>query len=138
VKKLAALCILVSLLGSKAFAFDIPVEVIESGEDRLGRRLVYLLKEGINKSSSMHITYNKDELRITVRILTVANGAPKSATAYGASFLISRPKELAIYDSSTVGYCGADRLQECADSLVVDAYNLAEEVHKYRWLYEKD
>ena len=107
-----------------AFAFDMPVEVSHTGDDLVGKRLVYFLKDGIQKSSSLRLT-SENEPRVQIRIISIEDGNldPGISSVYSVSWLLNDTVALMpYYLASNVGYCGSDRAKYCAESLVVTTH----------------
>lgn len=121
---LVAICIL--LIAEPAIA-ETPVEIISNTPDSVGQRLVFAAKERIRASSSLGIYFDQTVPRMQVRIVTLEKSpsSPGYSTVYSVVFLWNNPKlPFPIYLTQQVGYCGSERIHECADRLVA---NIAEE-----------
>lgn len=111
---------------------DMPVRVSLSGVDRLGKQLSYKLKDKIEKSSSLHTSYD-DEMLIEVSLVTldVDDDDPGRYTTYSASWLWSNPQlAYPFYLTTIVGTCGSNRIESCADNLVAETHSQAEKIFK--------
>ena len=111
---------------------DMPVRVSSTGDDSVGKRLVYAVQEGIEKSSSLHITYD-NELSIGLSIVTLEGDRenPGNFTTYCVTWLWHNPKQpWPYYLTSAVGTCGSKRVEECAHGLVADTHSEAEKIFK--------
>lgn len=93
------------------------VEVLSTSNDLAGQRLVYLIKEGIRKSSSMRLTYD-DESRLQLHIVTLERNPqnPGSETVYTIAWTFKIKGEVYSYFlNNDIGFAGYLRLQEAAD-----------------------
>jgi hypothetical protein len=111
---------------------DMPVRVSSTADDNVGKRLVYAVQEGIEKSSSLHITYDS-ELSIGFSIVTLEGDRdhPGYFTTYSVTWLWHNPEQLLpYYLTSSVGTCGSDRVESCAHGLVADTHSEAEKIFK--------
>lgn len=112
---------------------DMPVRVSSTADDTVGKRLVYAVQEGIEKSSSLHVTYDS-ELSIGFSIVTLEGDRdrPGSFTTYSVTWLWHNPEQLwPYYLTSSVGTCGANRVESCAHSLIADTHSEAEKIFKF-------
>lgn len=112
-------CLAIALCSSAAMAQRINVSVSSSGDDPVGQRLAYQVKEEFRRSSSM--AYQEDSSKsaivvhlVTLRGTTFGNESPAS-TVYSVAWTIG-PQE--IYYDSSVGICGGSRIASCAEQLV--------------------
>jgi hypothetical protein len=106
----------------------IPVEVVATAEDSVGKRLVYFVKEGIRSSSSLDLTVD-GILRIKLLIVTLDQNSsrPGYSTAYSVVVTWVNPQQpFPFYLTQYVGYCGSNRVQECAQGLVASTAEQAE------------
>lgn len=98
----------------------IPVYINFSGEDLVGEKLFYAIKEDIRKSSSMELSYNI-EYSLVLNIVSVDYNPKNSGNAciYSITWCvqldISNPQ---YYSTSSVGTCGLDRVVDVAGRLV--------------------
>jgi hypothetical protein len=124
-KVLLFLCASLLFLSSQAHAATtaMPVEIISTGDDAVGQRLIYAVKEKIRSSSSLQLTFNQTKPRIQVYIGTMdltGNGLESSvATSFSIAIAFkdsNRPLPLLL--DNFPGYCGTSRVNEEADSIV--------------------
>lgn len=109
-----------TIFGQETLKF--PIEVSHSGEDIVGGRLAFAVKERIRKSESMRITYEK-ELRATIILVTLDQykDSPGTSSCYSFVLCWDNPEQpLSFYITSFVGYCGSSRVDEVAEGLVAD------------------
>jgi hypothetical protein len=131
---------LMFLLSSNVYSFDMPIEVAHTGDDTVGKKLVYFLKESIQASSSMHLYTSDDSLRIQLSIVTLEDNPknPGSSSVYSVTWLWNNEQTLwPYYLTSSVGYCGSDRVKSCAESLTAGTYEEAEKIFKLMEAYSK-
>ncbi len=116
------------LLTNLIYAFDMPIKIFHTGNDSVGERLVYFLKENITKSPFMHIAKDK-EIAIEIVIITLDSDKKNSgySTVYSITWTTSSNGGLvAYYLSSNVGYSGTDRIREVAELLTALTYQEAQ------------
>ena len=115
---LAILFALVSITARAAM----PVEVTSNAKDMVGSQLVYAVKENIRRSDSMKLTYSDKSYRLHVRFVTLDPSTNQSgySTIYSLVITFDNPNSIPLYLTSEVGTCGANRVNECAGSLVAD------------------
>jgi hypothetical protein len=102
----------------------IAVEVIHSGQDSVGARLAYQVKEDIRRSAGLRLT-NIDESRLILHLLTDdasmgGNGpTPGSSTIFSYTITWKNDGDLPeMFISSGQGVCGGKRLNDSAEELV--------------------
>lgn len=116
--RLAFLCCI--LIGKSAFA-EMPVEIVSTAPDTVGQRLVFGLKEGIRSSTSLGLSYDKSKPRLQVNIVTLDQNPsnPGYSTVYAVVVVWNNPNQgFPLYLNQYVGYCGSNRVRECADSIL--------------------
>lgn len=101
---------------------QMPVEVVNTGSDSVGQRLVYFLKEGIRKSSSMTLTLDdRSRMQVHFASLDPDSRSPGRASAYSVVVAWKNPQQhIPLFLSHFVGYCGGAGVRECADSMVAN------------------
>jgi len=132
--KRSIIIIIFVLISLTLLAEDIvmPIIIDYTGDDNVGGRLVYELKEGIKKSESMSLSLI-DELGIRISIITINSDRnnPGNKTIYSIAWLWNTPgKPFPYYLTSTVGFCGSQRVSETAQGLVADTYEQSEKMLK--------
>lgn len=115
-------CIL--YISSIAFAqTKIAVEVEHSGNDPVGQRLVYKLKENIRSSGLLKLT-TINEPRFIISIITIdtetTNTYKGYSCAYSLVWILCIKKDYwdKKYIRHKVGICGSDRVNEVAERIV--------------------
>lgn len=124
---------------SNSFAMDMPVAIDATADDSVGKRLVYQIKEGINRSTSMHITL-EEELGMGLKIVTLEGDrdTPGNYTTYSVTWTWINPEQVfPFYLTSSVGVCGSSRVESVAESLVADTHETAETILKMLMDYEE-
>lgn len=107
-----------------------PVEVSATTPDMVGQRFVYFIKQDINSSSTLSLTLNND-LRMQLLIVTLDQDPlrPGNSTAYSVVLTWMNPKQpFPFYLDQYVGYCGSSRVRECAQDIVANTSNEAEQI----------
>jgi hypothetical protein len=102
---------------------QMPVEVVSSGQDPVGQRLVYFFKDAIRRSSTFTLSL-EENLGFRVSIVTLDPEQRRTAegywTVYSATWTWNNPEQpFPFYLQQVVGTCGSNRVRECADSLLV-------------------
>ncbi|GAA3720573.1 hypothetical protein GCM10022421_31040 [Oceanisphaera sediminis] len=121
---------LIFLISFSASA-EMPVEVIDSGSDSVGNRLIYKIKEKIRSSSSMGLTFDQTKLRMQARISTLDQNTqnPGYSTAYSMVITWSNPDTpLPYYLNHFTGYCGSTRVDSCASDVVAALSKQSDEI----------
>lgn len=97
------------------------IEVDHTGDDFVGQRLAYQLKEEIRRSSSLRLT-NSNEPRLIISIITIdlEKEYKGNWSAYSIAWLVCNIKSER-FITHNVGYCGASRVKEIAESIVAKA-----------------
>ena len=108
-----------ALLLSTNTAFSAPIYVSHSGDDLVGQRLTYGLREAIAKSAQHRIVYAEKDAAFSIFLVTVKNG-DDPVTSYSAVLTIPQPsgKGLNYYVTSVAGNCGSSRIPSCADNIM--------------------
>lgn len=95
------------------------VKVIHNGDDVVGNRLAYAIKEAIRKSYSMRISEEKEK-KIVVLIATLPSNPdyPAISTTYSVTWCISIPETQSLYyQNGITGYCGSNQVDNAADGI---------------------
>lgn len=107
------------------------VEIIHEGTDPIGSKLVYQVKEEIQRSSGLMLTTAK-ELRFVVHILTMDIPKSQSGTssAVGITITYASDKPNEIFCNQYIGLCGSSDIKEKSRAIVARI----EEQTKRPWL----
>ena len=101
-----------------------PVYVESSAPDPVGKRLVYAIREGIRRSSSMSLEDREKDGFISVRVVTLNpdDGSTPVRTIYSVVWTTKTLHDtpVTMYLTNSVGLCGSAKVAECADGLVAD------------------
>ena len=111
------------------------IEILATSDDSVGQRLVVAIRERIRASISMTITTKRDIPRIVVSITTLDPAPPSGTqTIYSVSLVYDGPPGplIGVYVGNTVGLCGAERIQGCADSIFAAMESLIDGVRQLR------
>jgi hypothetical protein len=123
--------------------FRHPVEIMETAPDTVGSRLAYQVKENIQKSASMRLTYEK-EVRLQMFLVTLDPYANKPgagiSTVYSVVYAWMNPQQPIlmlgpIFMRQFVGTCGTSYLKECAEIITAKAYEQFEVMFKINSAY---
>jgi hypothetical protein len=104
-----------------------PIELQHTGDDIVGSRLAYYVKEGLRKSSGLTLSDDSD-YRIQLSIVTLDPSSNKDgySTVYSAVWKLKFPTQLyPFFLNQSVGTCGSRRIEDVADGLVADTDKLA-------------
>ena len=96
------------------------VLIEHTGQDFVGAKLAYLLKEGVNKSSLFNLS-RTDEKKIVLQLVTKEEfgDRPKSSCVYSAIWLYSyKDGSLKYYLTSEVGVADAASVGDTAEALL--------------------
>jgi hypothetical protein len=99
------------------------VSVEHTGSDLIGEQLVFQIREKIRESTSMCLSRPDEPSFIVLSLITIDSDSDKTAysTTYSATWLLDSASEpFAYYITSQVRYCGANRVEICAMSLVAN------------------
>ncbi|MBI2380196.1 MAG: hypothetical protein HYV16_05550 [Gammaproteobacteria bacterium] len=113
------LAVLLILLSGPVMAKD-PVQVLHTGNDIVGERLVYAIKEGVQRSASMRISESeRGRVGVIISSVDMKDGGLDGVSAYSIVWVLAQEGNgVSIYIDSTVGFCGGLRVAECADAIV--------------------
>lgn len=146
--RITAIWALSFLLVSTSFAQDTSpntVAVLVSGqcsEDSVGERVAYYVREGINRSTTMHSVDRYADSLIRVSIVCITPEPEDQGSVSKYSYQMSLINFDGYYDYSLthgVGICGSDRVKSCADGLVATTSSELSELRariadkKFKW-----
>ena len=127
------LLIVVLVLIPLAASAQVAVQIVHSGYDTVGQRLVFYYKEAIRRSSSFRLVLD-DNLGLRVRVVTLepaGSGGVGYSTVYSATWTWNNPDQLFdFYLTQVVGTCGSSRVHECAENLLVETNNQLERLQR--------
>lgn len=109
-----------------------PVEISSISQDSVGQRLAFVVKERVRSSSSMSLILD-GRPRVHLKLVTLEGNTsnPGDYTVYSAVWVWDSQKlGLPLYLTSSAGYCGTSRIQECAETLVATTYKQWENIVK--------
>ena len=124
-----ATAILVFLLAQGiclAQAKKIPVAVVHSGDDQVGRSVAFALKEAIRGSRSFFLVDNDlKKPKVFVHLVSIdanISGQKGIASAIAIIIVYDSPQTPigGFYITSGVDYCGSDRIEICAKGVLPD------------------
>jgi hypothetical protein len=122
---------LLMLMLSAVACAQMPVEINSTSNDTAGQRLVFSVKEGVRRSSSLVLELDQNKARMQVNIVTLDQDPrnPGYSTVYSVVILFKNPAQpFPFYLTQYVGYCGSSRVRECGDSLVANISEQADEI----------
>ena len=129
---LRLIAVLIACVTPHLVMAQMPVEVIHSGRDSVGQRLVFYYKEAIRSSASFTLALNPT-LGLRVRIVTLDpdDASRGYSTAYSATWTWTNPQSpFDLYLTQYVGLCGASRVRSCAEDLLVTTNNQLEDIQR--------
>ncbi|MBF0482741.1 MAG: hypothetical protein HQK81_05150 [Desulfovibrionaceae bacterium] len=98
----------------------VPIAVEHAGDDPVGLKLAYVIKEMVNNSSLFVLT-TKDEKKIVLTLTTKEefSGRPKIASVYGLSWLYSaKDGSLRYYLGSVSGVVDVTGVEDAAQAIL--------------------
>jgi hypothetical protein len=110
---------------------QMPVQVESKSPDSVGQQLVYQFKGRAGFSSSLTTAFVQDKPRLQVNFVTMDQheGLPGTSTLYAVVVLWRHPEEpLPLYLTHSVGYCGSQRIADCAGRLIAHVSEQADHV----------
>lgn len=125
-KNLGAIAISALFLGlSNPSLAQMSVYLGATADDSVGGRLVYAMKEKIRRSAGMTLVDRDQDGRIAVQIVTLdpdSSSGGGRRTIYSVVWLAKTFHETPIdmFLTNSVGLCGSNKVQECAEDLVAD------------------
>ena len=110
------------------------VEFEHAGNDIVGQRIAYAIREGIRSSRGMELVADFKIPRIRLVLVSVAASSANSANASALSITyaydsLDMPLQGA-YLTSEVLFCGSDRVSQCADGIVASTDAAIERLRK--------
>ncbi len=101
----------------------LPVHLFsQCDNDSVGQRIAYKIREGLRRSSSMKVADSYTESVVQMSLVCLSSsGDNSSVSRYSYSITFLNTKGYYDYQlTHGVGYCGSQRVDECADGLVAD------------------
>jgi len=110
----------------------IAVEVDHTGQDIVGSRLAYQVKEGIRRSGGLRLT-SIDEPRLIIYLVTMDefNDTPGTATIFSYALVSKGTEGPRYFITSGVEKCGTQRINESAEGLVADIDKEADDMRRF-------
>lgn len=107
---------------------EIPVSLHVSAPDKVGQRLAHFIKEEIRSGSIIELDDNKDSgLHVYFKSIDPRPDSPGWATSYAYVIGWQNPTYPAPFIlGHNVGHCGTLRIQECAETVIVEISQQAE------------
>ena len=120
---LAPFLLMVSLIAPVMAQAQTPIYLQATAPDRVGRQLMFELREGLRRSAGLSLAERPQDARIHVRVVTLdPSEGPSSgySTVYSAviTFQTFHDTPVDAYMTSYVGTCGNSRTSSCAQSLL--------------------
>lgn len=122
-----------ALAALAALSFVAPAEakdrisVLYSGDDSVGQRLAYALRQKIASSYLFELVDGNAGARIEFKLTTLDPDSHSSLkgtrTIYSSVIVLINQQSSEFYFTSSVGKCGSDVLASCAESLLSDLAN---------------
>jgi hypothetical protein len=121
---LAVLLVLLFTIPFASFAQRIPVELIHQGEDSIGQRIAYQVREMIQNSATMVPYSGNVPGWFRVRLMTMDIGEQKNNLSCFSTILVMCNKDakekipIEYYMTSWIGNGGSARVRDIAESIV--------------------
>ncbi|MBB5409654.1 hypothetical protein HDG34_003596 [Paraburkholderia sp. HC6.4b] len=99
----------------------VTVYVEDGAEDTQGHRLVYAVKEQVRRSAGMQLAEVEKDSTFQLHLSSIDPDNTNIRAAYSVVFTLvnmSAPGSFPLYLDSTNGICGAQVIDQCADSIV--------------------
>jgi len=115
---------------------DVHVESSVNSNDRVGPRLVYVIREKLRESNGLRLIDDKNNALIRLSIATLdpdinGNNAGER-TAYSIAFTFRPPdRDVELFLTHSVGTCGRDRIEYCALGIVSQMDSFAVEHRQF-------
>lgn len=135
--RILALLVAAMLCASPAMAQKMSVYFTMTGDDDVGVRLGYALKESIRRSSGLNLVDVEEDGRIAIRMVTINPDSDRQGgqiqTIYSMVVTAETFHEtpVTMYLTNYVGYCGSSRVQSCAERLTAAADAQASKVRSW-------
>lgn len=97
-------------------------------------RLVYAFKERLRRSSTLRVVDAEQDSALQVHLHAMDPDANGYQTVYSVAWTFSQPAYpvgFRFYNDSTVGFCGSNRIGECADSLAGKTDEFASQLREF-------
>jgi len=123
--------LLLLVLNAYACYAAMPVQVIPTADDTVGSRVVFGIKERIRRSSSLELSLDDSVSRLQAHIVTLDNNPknPGLSTVYSLVVTWNNPAQpFPYYLNQYTGYCGSDRIEACADTIVSKISDISDQV----------
>lgn len=108
-----------------------PVYIDGKQDNTTGERFVYLLKEGIRGSLGMRLVNAREDSLIQAFVTTLDPDRNAVHIAYAVVITarnLSNPETRPLYLTSSVGMCGRNRIASCAESIIADTSEEADNI----------
>jgi len=131
-KKTILLVVFLCLIGNSGSTDSdgeapVGIEVIDNADDVIGSRLIYHIREIIRKSEGYYLS-NSNQNRLILNVLATDpfESIPEDRGHISVTSVIwtmgyKNNEYCQCYFSSTIGYCGANRVKEAAEAIVAEA-----------------
>jgi len=135
INALFALLLALTLNSTPAFAQKIGLRVESLSRDTVGKSLTSEFKQQIKESDEYKLA-SKASMIIKMNSLSRNEKYPSAATVYSVIWTVPARGSISYFYKSTLGICGANRVEDIAQSLMEDtnqyAIELAEALRKER------
>lgn len=116
------------------------IYVSSSGEDSVGQRLVYSIKQHLRKDPTVAVTDSPKGASLVLHVMTMdpnvdapgSSGLTNRLTAYSALWLIPHPGALDSLIYNDFGVCGTGKIYECSETIAARTDKYASEVRATR------
>ncbi len=115
----------------------VPVMIVHNDTDSLGRRLIFTMRERLNKSDLFRLSgYNEKKLKIFITTQNEFKGRPGLSSIYAAAWSFSYGENLlSNFLESETGVIESNALEAQAENLVARTYEI---YSQYSYLFEEE
>lgn len=129
INALSALLLALTLASTPAFAQQVGLRVESLSRDTVGKSLTSELKQQIKESDKYRLA-SKASMIIKMNSMARNENNPSAATVYSVIWTVPASGSISYFYKSTLGICGANRVEDIAHSLMEDTNQYATELAK--------
>jgi hypothetical protein len=133
-RKLYQFAIAMLCLPSNAGAQTVNISIDATSNDDIGRQIVMLVRQKVASSPLMNFVSSNQYSSIKLKVVTLSGDNDQATENFGVYtevLLLHSPKNaLDSYLTSSVGTCGRNKIEQCADSIVADLDQWGDVVRK--------
>lgn len=131
-KKVVALIFMMNSFGTMTASdghSQVSIRVDSSGDDIVGKRLVYNVKEELRESSAFKLLSTNATINMLIHTMDRFPDSPNVSTMYSVVWLYTANNQRTYLDS-TLGFAGADVVDQSAETIVANTDDLLEQLRR--------